>query len=106
MAMEQRKGDGEGAVAEEGKLCQPQRMGDGPKATRELFCCSSRHRRDPEGNVLLLWIWYGVFFLVMLNQSYSACTTSEKAIRVIAAGGAARTAQAFPWEKASTKPLV
>lgn len=95
MAMEQRKGAAEGAVAAEGKLCQPQRMGDGPKATREPFCCSSRHRKYPEGNVLFLWMWNGVFFLVMLSQNYSLCTTSEKVIRVIAAGGAARTTQAF-----------
>lgn len=32
----------------------------------------------PEGNVLWMRMRYGLFFLVMLSQNYSACTTSEK----------------------------
>lgn len=90
-----------------GKLCQSQRMGDAPKATREPFCCSTRHRKCPEGNMLFLWVCTGCFSLsCWARMALHAQPLMEEVIKVIAAGGAARTTQAFPWEKNSTKPLV
>lgn len=71
----------EGSSASPCEWEMDQKPPESPSVTEPESSSVSSQMKYPEGNMLLLWVGYGVFFLVMLIYRWSArmtlvCTTS------------------------------